>query len=477
MELAPARSALLLPVASLPPLPLEAFREAVAQATAAGARPMALWARPGDGAEALVLTALLYLRAGRVEVLRGSATRGASYRSLTVDHPAFQLFERELAEQYGLRPEGHPWLKPVRFEGAAAGAMAAYPFYKLGGKDVHEVGVGPIHAGVIEPGHFRFMCLGETVHHLEIQLGYQHRGVEALLLQRDPRRLTPLVETIAGDSSVAYAWGYAAALEALAQVEVAPDAADVRGVALELERVGMHLAGLAGLATDIAFLQGASTYGRIRTAIINASMRLGGSRFGRGWLRPGGVRAGIDADSGAAVLQTLQGVAADLALVNDLFEGARSVLHRLRGVGVVAHDLALQMGLTGPSARASGIDVDLRTQLTAAHSTYSASEIKISQIRKPSKSGSAAPVAEIRCSWASQASVCSQSRITPTNATAQINCSAITAGTRRRNPAPEPSVCRAIRARITVRPMPETTLHTTRPAGTSQPSTEVAAGA
>jgi hypothetical protein len=88
------------------------------------------------------------------------------------------MFERELWEQTGLQPTGHPWLKPVRFEGTRQQHMADYPFFSVRGQDVHEVGVGPIHASVIEPGHFRFMCHGEQVHHLEIQLGYQHRGVE-----------------------------------------------------------------------------------------------------------------------------------------------------------------------------------------------------------------------------------------------------------------------------------------------------------
>src|SRR5690606_12034248 len=143
--------------------------------------------------------------------------------------------------------------------------MQEYPFFSVRGEEVHEVGVGPIHASVIEPGHFRFMCHGEKVHHLEIQLGYQHRGVEALLLRRPPLALTSLVESIVGDSSIAYAWGYCAAIEMLAGTSVALESNVVRGIALELERMAMHLGSLTGLATDIAFLQGGATYGRLRT--------------------------------------------------------------------------------------------------------------------------------------------------------------------------------------------------------------------
>lgn len=269
------------------PVGLADWTAACAQALAAGDRLLTLFGR-GEGDEGVLTTAVFMRGAGsdgdetRLNVLRGRGRRGDTLASLTAAHPAAQMFERELWEQTGLQPTGHPWLKPVRFEGTRQQHMADYPFFSVRGQDVHEVGVGPIHASVIEPGHFRFMCHGEQVQHLEIQLGYQHRGVEALLLQRPATALGSLVESIAGDTSIAYAWGYCAALEALAGVTVGLDAERVRGVALELERVAMHLAGLTGLATDIAFLQGGATYARLRTAIINATMRVCGSRFGRG---------------------------------------------------------------------------------------------------------------------------------------------------------------------------------------------------
>jgi Ni,Fe-hydrogenase III large subunit len=235
---------------------------------------------------------------------------------------------------------------------------------------VHEVGVGPIHASVIEPGHFRFMCHGETVHHLEIQLGYQHRGVEAMLLRRAPLSLTPLIETSAGDSSVAYAWAYCAAVEALTGRPISAAAETVRAVALELERIAMHLATLTGLATDIAFLQGGTTCGRLRTAIINATMRVCGSRFGRGWLRPGGVRFAITEPLRRDLLVTLAAFARDMGEVNALMLGARSVGSRLHGIGIVSREAACAIGLTGLVARASGVEGDIRSSLPGA--AYSA---------------------------------------------------------------------------------------------------------
>jgi Ni,Fe-hydrogenase III large subunit len=342
--------------------PPDAFFEALRARLSAGARAVTFYAQPaGDPAEA-TLTAVLAGGAG-LAVLRTTLSRDPGFRSLTPDFPSLHVLEREIFEQLGVKPLGHPWLKPVRFAGARPGAIAAYPFYPIDGKVVHEVAVGPIHAGVIEPGHFRFMCLGEVVHHLEIQLGYQHRGAEPLLLARDPRRLATLVETIAGDSSVAHAWAWASALEALAGLEPDPAREASRAAGLELERIGMHLAGLSGLANDVAFLQGAATYGRLRTTAINTSMRVCGSRFGRGWVRAGAAPAGWDAEKAGVVRAALDLLANDVAIVNERFLGSLSVQHRLQGAGVVTREQALELGLVGQAARASGVELDARLEL------------------------------------------------------------------------------------------------------------------
>ena len=343
-------------------LPAKTFFDALRARLAGGARAVTLYGRPGDDAETLLLTAVLE-EGGALSLLRTDVQRAKGFHALTRDFPALHVFEREIFEQHGVKPHDHPWLKPVRFPSGAREARDAYPFYGIEGKEVHQVAVGPIHAGVIEPGHFRFMCLGEQVHHLEIHLGYQHRGVEALLLRRDPRTLTPLVESVAGDSSIAHAWAYADALEALAGMQAAGGPNVSRGVGLELERIGMHLAGLSGLATDIAFLQGAATYGRLRTTVINTTMLVCGSRFGRGWVRPGAVRFGWDEATARTIASNLDLVARDVGEVNELFLSAASVRHRLQGVGVVSPASAAEIGLVGMAARASGVDVDVRTRL------------------------------------------------------------------------------------------------------------------
>jgi len=316
----------------------------------------------GDEPAGVVATAVLLAPGEPLRVLRGHAAAGQSYPSLTRDFPAAQIFERELWEQTGLQPDGHPWLKPVRFEGARQQRMTDYPFFKVRGAEVHEVGVGPIHAGVIEPGHFRFMCHGEQVHHLEIQLGYQHRGIESLLLRQPPQRQTPLVESIVGDSAVAYAWAYASALESMANRPVAHAALASRAIGLEMERLAIHLATLGGLATDIAYLQPAATYGRLRTAIINASQRVCGNRFGRGWIRAGSAKP-IHDTLRQDLLATLWAFLPPFQQANALLRTSRSAQARFQGVGMVSTRAARDIGLTGVVARASGLALDLRHAL------------------------------------------------------------------------------------------------------------------
>jgi Ni,Fe-hydrogenase III large subunit len=359
-------------VHDIPLLDPRAWRDSMEAALRDGARPLTLFGRANDGGRrGVIITAVLESESSELAVLRTVVDPDSGYHSFTPDHAAMHCFERELHEQHGVRIAGHPWLKAIRFEHTGPAGRDTYGFYEIKGKEVHEVAVGPIHAGVIEPGSFRFMCLGEQVHHLEIHLGYQHRGVEQLLLGRNPRTLAPLVETIAGDSSIAHTWAYSAALEALADMTIAPEIDAARGVMLELERVAMHLAGLAGMAGDVGFLQGASTYGRLRTTAINTSMRLCGSRFGRGAIRAGGLGARLEpkpnlghvAEGGITlgeVRRNLKLLTEDVAIINDCFLAARTVRHRLEGVGVVTTELATQIGLVGMAARASGVARDLR---------------------------------------------------------------------------------------------------------------------
>lgn len=348
---------------ALPVLDPGAWRSQLMARVRAGARPLTVYGRPHD--DRVLITAVLLGEAG-LALLRTSVNPAGGYHELTSEIPALHCFERELHETLGVRVAGHPWQKPIRYQGKDQAAMNAYPFYRIEGKELHEVNVGPIHAGVIEPGAFRFTCFGEQVLHLEIHLGFQHRGAEARLLAEatrqplSPRRMAPLVETLAGDTSAAHAWAHAAALEALAGAPAPAAHERARAIALELERAAMHLAGLSGLAADVGFLPGASTYGRLRTTAINTSMRLCGSRFSRGAIRPFAQPLRGGAELTALVRKNLELLRADLALVNEAFLSSRLVRHRLAGVGTVTADTARQLGLVGMAARASGVAVDVR---------------------------------------------------------------------------------------------------------------------
>ena len=155
------------------------------------------------------LVAVLAFDAGNTLAVGRSQPFSGSFPALTATHPQAHLFEREIWEQHGVVPEGHPWLKPVRQDHGAGPAVG--DFFRVDGREIHEVAVGPVHAGIIEPGHFRFQCAGEEVLHLEIALGYQHRGVEEALAGGPHRATVYQMETVAGDTTIAHATAYATA--------------------------------------------------------------------------------------------------------------------------------------------------------------------------------------------------------------------------------------------------------------------------
>lgn len=324
-------------------------------AVESGARIAALFGQLADAHKTQLLAVLAYPVTGTFSVL--STIAGHSYEALTPRCPQAHWFERELFEQHGVFPEGHPWLKPIRFQHCLPGVT---DYFQVHGEEVHEVAVGPVHAGIIEPGHFRFQCHGEHVVHGEISLGYQHRGVERALIGGPNKRAIHYMETVAGDTSVGHATAYCQTLEALAGCDVPLRAQMLRGIALELERLANHTGDLGALANDVGYLPTASYCGRLRGEFLNMTALLCGSRFGRGLVRPGGVGFDVSASLVAELLKRLESALRDVTGAVSLLWETASVQARFEETGKISREVCEELGLVGVAARACGIERDVR---------------------------------------------------------------------------------------------------------------------
>ncbi len=279
--------------------------------------------------------------------------KNSSYESITQEIPAFHIFERDFYEIFGIKPIGHPWLKPVRSH------KKEYPFFTMDGEEVHEVAVGPIHAGIIEPGHFRFMCNGEKIYDLEIQLGYQHRNIEQLFVQNKAFS-SHLAESIAGDTVIGHNLAYSNAIESLLNIEVSNKAALIRLIALEMERFAIHIGDLGAISNDIAYLMGNAVFGATRTLLINTLLEISGSRYGRGLIRIGGVAYDIDKNLADRINLVLDKILKDIERMSEIMFSSASVTSRLERTGTLNKEKAHDLGIVGMATRASGIPIDIR---------------------------------------------------------------------------------------------------------------------
>lgn len=284
--------------------------------------------------------------------------------SFSARHLSFHAFEREIHENTGLSFSDHPWLKPLRYAADQSNqqkVIANYPFYQIESEELHEVGVGPIHAGIIEPGHFRFICNGEQILHLEIQLGYQHRGVEKQMLKlTTPLQRTILAEGIAGDTVVGHTTTFANLWETLCGFHAGDDVMHARTVASELQRIAVHTGDLSAICTDIAYQLGSSVFGRLRTPVINTFQIWCGNRLGKSLIRPGRNTFPITPDIVDTIHRLFDAFEPDLNEMYTRMKALPSVLARLERTGTITQQQAETIGAVGMVARTTGLLRDIR---------------------------------------------------------------------------------------------------------------------
>jgi Ni,Fe-hydrogenase III large subunit len=285
--------------------------------------------------------------------------------SFTARHYCFEKFEREIHENFGIGYKDHPWLKPVRYSKNRfdqSKTIANYPFYSIDSDELHEVAVGPIHAGIIEPGHFRFICNGEQILHLEIQLGYQHRGIEQQFLDKKTLlQRTTLAESIAGDTVVGHTTAFSHVWESLCGIQPSRDIEFSRTLALEMERMANHTGDLSAVCADIAYQLGNSVLGRLRTPLINFMQEWGGNRLSKGLIRPGRNQFPFTPELANRLTDVLEAYEPDFVEMNKQLFQLPSALSRFERTGVVSYDDVLSIGTVGMAARMSGLSRDIRS--------------------------------------------------------------------------------------------------------------------
>ena len=297
--------------------------------------------------------------------------------SITPSVHAAQWYEREIRDLFGLIPQGHPDLRRlVRHEHWPSGThplmkdflwdktigrqQGEYRFRHIEGEGVFEVPVGPIHAGIIEPGHFRFSVAGEPIMQLEIRHFWKHRGIEKLFEQESLTTALPLAERVSGDTTLGHGLAYCEAVETLLQLEVPRRARYLRSLFLELERLHNHLGDVGGICNDTAYTLAHAHCGRMKEQVMQLNDRLSGSRFLRNTLAIGGVTNDVSAIQRSELIDVLNAIEKDFAELESIIFANASLTDRLETTGVLTERTAWDHGVVGIVGRASGMDEDVR---------------------------------------------------------------------------------------------------------------------
>ncbi|MDQ2964062.1 MAG: NADH-quinone oxidoreductase subunit C [Pseudomonadota bacterium] len=342
-----------------------------------GGQLVALWASDErDRERGFCLRVLLKDSDGLTLLEHTLPDGGARYPDLAPIFPAANRMQRTAFDLVGVQCDAddqRPWAWqaawpidqfPLRRDFVASPkwepGQEDYPFVRVAGDGVHEIAVGPVHAGIIEPGHFRFQVVGEKVLRLEERLGYVHKGIEKRFEALSVAEGYRLAGRVSGDSTVAYAWAYAQAVEAIAAAAVPARAVWMRALCLERERVANHLGDLGYLGNDGGFAFGLAQFSRLKEDVLRLNAKVFGHRLLMDVVVPGGIARDLDAAAAAALRAQCASLAREIRVLRDIYDEHAGLQDRFRQCGQVTRELAAKLGLTGFAARASALADDLR---------------------------------------------------------------------------------------------------------------------
>ena len=352
----------------------EEWLQVAQDVAAAGGVLHALWgsstaASGGSAGERAVYAAYLTDQGVLVVELALPVDAAHLYPGLESIFPAAARMQRAARDLFGVRssdPDARPWLDHDR----------PYEFVRVDGEGVHEIAVGPVHAGTIEPGHFRFSVVGEKVLKLEERFGYAHKGLEQRFTELPILQGHRLAARVSGDSAVAYAWAYCQALEGMTGCALPPRAAWLRAVCLELERLANHLGDLGALGNDAGFAFGLTQFSRLKEDLLRATAAAFGQRYLFDALVPGGVAVDLSAGGAAALADAVWAACAETVELRRIYDEHEGVRDRFTGTGRLAPQLATRLGVLGLAGRASGQARDVRVDLPVLPYT----EVRIAKV-------------------------------------------------------------------------------------------------
>jgi len=330
------------------------WQEATRQLAAGACSLSGLWGEPGR-VHMVVLD-----EASPAIALHSLDCPDNSFPSVGALHPPAIRLERAARDLFGLQPLGLPDTRPWLAHGANP---TAYPFLPVEGDGLHQIPVGPVHAGIIEPGHFRFTADGETIVRLEQRLGYVHKGIEQLMHGASIAQAARLAGRTSGDSTVAYAFAFASAVEAAFGIVAPPRAVWLRGVMAELERIANHLGDFGAICNDASFSIMLAHCGMLRELVLRCAAACFGHRLMMDCIVPGGVATDLSNHGMSLIRSLVSEVRSRLAPLVELYDATASLQDRTVGTGILSAELARRFGAGGYVGRASGRSFDARRSI------------------------------------------------------------------------------------------------------------------